>query len=304
MHVIVPISQMRALAQQAIRDGRLAAFVPTMGYLHEGHLALVNEAQLRGNPVVLSVFVNPFQFGPGEDYARYPRDFPRDRALAESAGVDTLWAPEADDMYPEPPAVTVDPGPVGTILEGAVRPGHFTGVLTVVLKLLSVVQPSVAIFGRKDAQQAWLVRRMVRDFNTPVEVVVAPTMRDYDGLALSSRNVYLNEAERAQALALPRALAAGVAAFRGGERRAGSVVAAAYRVLAAEPALTVEYINVIDAAEFQPSHAATESSYLAAAVRVGGPTGRRLIDNVILGQGVEADPVVQKQQAVRRSGGQ
>lgn len=292
MRVIAPVAEMHELARQTVRAGKLAAFVPTMGYLHEGHLALIAEARRRGDPTVLSIFVNPFQFAPGEDYARYPRDFDRDRDLAERAGVTTLWAPQADDVYPRPPEVTVHPGPVGEILEGAVRPGHFRGVLTVVLKLLAVVQPSVTIFGRKDAQQAWLVQSMVRDFNLPVAVVVHPTMRERDGLALSSRNIYLSPQERVQAGALPRALAAGVAAFRGGERSAGRVVAAVNAVLAGEPALMTEYINVVDPATFQPGHAATEASYLVAAVRVGGAAGRRLIDNVVLGLGLEGDPVV------------
>lgn len=292
MRVVVPVAEMHALAGETARAHQRSAFVPTMGYLHEGHLALIAEAKRRGDTAVLSIFVNPLQFAPGEDFARYPRDFERDRALAERAGVDTLWAPQADDMYVRPPEITVAPGPVGSILEGAVRPGHFTGVLTVVLKLLAVVQPAVAVFGRKDAQQAYLVRRMVADFNLPVEIVMHPTVRDRDGLALSSRNVYLSAQERAAALELPRALAAGVAAFRGGEMSAGRVVAATYAALGRARALTVEYINVIDAATFQPSHAATATSYLAAAVRVGGPAGRRLIDNVVLGQGLDADPVL------------
>jgi pantoate--beta-alanine ligase len=221
MQTIVVPEEMRAVSRAAARGGRRVGFVPTMGFLHDGHLALVAAAQQRADFVVMSVFVNPLQFGPTEDFASYPRDLPRDTALAEQAGVDVLWTPDGRAMYPEPPAVTVNPGPVGGILEGAVRPGHFTGVLTVVLKLFSIVEPAVAVFGRKDAQQAALVARMVREFNLPVELVVAPTVRDHDGLALSSRNVYLSAEQRMQALALPRALAAGVAAFRAGERSAG-----------------------------------------------------------------------------------
>ncbi len=276
----------------AARAGRRIGFVPTMGYLHAGHLSLVAEAKRRADVVAMSIFVNPLQFGPNEDLATYPRDLERDRALAESAGVDVLWVPGAEDIYPMGPAVTVSPGPVGGILEGAIRPGHFAGVLTVVLKLFNVVRPAVAVFGRKDAQQAFLVGAMVRDLDLPVEIAVAPTVRVGDGLALSSRNVYLTPEMRAAALALSRALAVGSAAFRAGERKAGQVVAAAYRELApGERAgtLTVEYINVLDAGEFQPNHAATTASYLAAAVRVGT---KRLIDNVVLGQGLEADPRV------------
>jgi len=287
MRELVALRDMREAAAAAQRGGARVGFVPTMGFLHPGHLALVREARRRADLVVMSIFVNPLQFGPNEDFAAYPRDAERDRSLAERSGVDVLWMPTTEGMYPSPPQVTVQPGPVGTILEGAVRPGHFAGVLTAVAKLFAVVQPAVAVFGRKDAQQAALVRAMIRDLSLPVELVVAPTVRDADGLALSSRNVYLDAEQRRQALALPRALAAGLAAFRAGERRAGRIVAATFAALAAEPALTAEYVNVVDPDTFQPSHAATAASFLAVAVRVGG---RRLIDNVILGEGLEADP--------------
>ncbi|MFI5280520.1 MAG: pantoate--beta-alanine ligase [Gemmatimonadales bacterium] len=292
MRELTKIDDVRGAAAEAARAGKRIALVPTMGYLHEGHLALLHEARRCGDIVLLSVFVNPLQFAPGEDFDSYPRDPSRDRALAEAAGVDLLWTPVAEEMYKGPPQVTVEPGPVGTILEGAVRPSHFAGVLTVVCKLFAIVQPNVAVFGRKDAQQAALVRFMVRDLNLPVEIVVAPTVRDADGLALSSRNVYLDAAMRERALVLPRALAAGALAFRTGERRAGQVVAAAYRTLApAETSgdVTTEYINVVDGATFLPSHAASATSYLVAAIRVGK---KRLIDNVVLGEGLEADPRV------------
>ena len=291
MLTIAAPEELRALVRGRAKSGARVGFVPTMGFLHAGHLALVAEAQRHADTVVMSSFVNPLQFGPTEDCASYPRDPDRDLKLARQAGVDLLWMPTREQMYPESPAVTVAPGPVGAILEGAVRPGHFAGVLTVVAKLFAVVDPDVAVFGRKDAQQAALVRMMIRDLNLRVRLIVAPTVRDHDGLALSSRNVYLTAGQRAQALALPRALAAGVASFRAGERAAGTVIAAAWRVLGAEPALTTEYVNVIDAGAFMPSHAATATSFLAAAVRVGGPAGRRLIDNVVLGQGMETDPV-------------
>jgi len=290
MLTIAAPEELRALVRDRAKAGARVGFVPTMGYLHEGHLALVAEAQRQADVVVMSIFVNPLQFGPTEDFASYPRDPGRDTQRAQQAGVDLLWMPAREQMYPASPAVTVAPGPVGAILEGAVRPGHFAGVLTVVSKLFAIVDPDVAVFGRKDAQQAALVRMMIRDLSLRVRLIVAPTVRAHDGLALSSRNIYLTTEQRAQALALPRALAAGVAAFRSGERAAGKVIAAAWRVLGAEPALTTEYINVIDADAFLPSHAATAASFLAAAVRLGGPAGRRLIDNVVLGQGVEADP--------------
>ena len=281
---------MRAARAEAFRAGQRIAFVPTMGFLHEGHLALLREARRRGDIVVLSIFVNPLQFAADEDFATYPRDLARDRRLAESAGADLLWLPAADELIPGPPAITVNPGPIGAILEGAIRPTHFAGVLTIVAKLFGVVQPEVAVFGRKDAQQAALIRFMVQGLNMPVHLVVAPTVRDADGLAMSSRNVYLDAALRQAELALPRALAAGVEAHRAGERRAGQVVAAAYRALAAAESaglLTTEYLNVVDPDTFLPNHAATPTSYLVAAIRVGK---KRLIDNVILGDGLEGDP--------------
>ena len=290
MREITTIADMRAVSAEAARAGQCVVLVPTMGYLHEGHLALAREARRHGGLVVMSVFVNPLQFAPNEDLATYPRDLDRDRKLASQAGVDVLWVPTAGEMYPAPMQVTVQPGSIGSILEGAIRPTHFAGVLTVVTKLFAIVQPAVAVFGRKDAQQAALVRYLVRDLSLPVEVVVAPTVRDEDGLALSSRNVYLDAAMREHALALPRALAAAVDAHRAGERRAGQVVAAAYKVLAPlerSGAVTTEYINVVDPETFLPNHAATADSYLVAAIRVGP---KRLIDNVVLGQGLEADP--------------
>ncbi|OGU00935.1 MAG: pantoate--beta-alanine ligase, partial [Gemmatimonadetes bacterium GWC2_71_10] len=207
MLTIAAPEELRALVRDRAKAGARVGFVPTMGYLHEGHLALVAEAQRQADVVVMSIFVNPLQFGPTEDFASYPRDPGRDTQRAQQAGVDLLWMPAREQMYPASPAVTVAPGPVGAILEGAVRPGHFAGVLTVVSKLFAIVDPDVAVFGRKDAQQAALVRMMIRDLSLRVRLIVAPTVRAHDGLALSSRNIYLTTEQRAQALALPRALA-------------------------------------------------------------------------------------------------
>ena len=281
---------MRTAVREQRTAGRRIAFVPTMGFLHQGHLSLVAEARRRADVVVLSIFVNPLQFAPTEDLATYPRDLARDRALAEQAGVDILFVPTAEAMYPVSPEITVVPGPAGAILEGAVRPTHFAGVLTVVAKLFNIVQPDVAVFGRKDAQQAALIGFMVRDLNLPLEVVVAPTMREADGLAMSSRNVYLDAAMREQALVLPRALEAGSAAHRAGERRAGQVVAATYRVMApaeSSGAIVTEYINVINPDIFLPNDQARPHFLLVAAIRVGT---KRLIDNVVLGAGLAGDP--------------
>ena len=285
MLTVSALTAMRAHAQEARRAGRRIGFVPTMGALHAGHLALVTAARARSDIVVLSVFVNPLQFGPGEDFARYPRDLQRDTTLAAAGGVDVLWAPSRDAIYPEAPQVTVVPGPAGDRLEGAIRPGHFGGVLTVVLKLFGLVQPDVAVFGRKDFQQAALVRRMVRELNLPIDLVVSPTIREADGLALSSRNVYLDPAARAAAAALPRALACGVEAFRGGERDAGALVGGARRVLEAERGLTVDYAACV-ADDLEPQVSADERSVLVVAARAAGT---RLIDNVVLGEGLEED---------------
>ena len=277
---------MREHARDVRRGGRRLGFVPTMGALHAGHLALVADARTRADAVVLSVFVNPLQFGPGEDFARYPRDLPRDTGLAERAGVDVLWAPAPDAMYPEPPRVTVQPGPAGERLEGAVRPGHFAGVLTVVAKLLHAVEPDVAIFGRKDFQQAALIRRMVRDLGFPVEIVVAPTVREPDGLAMSSRNAYLDAGARAAAAALPRALTTAVEAFRAGERGGTALSGRARRVLEAEPGVAIDYVACVAPDTVEPVEAVNGTSVLALAARVGGT---RLIDNVVLGAGLEED---------------
>jgi len=277
---------MRAHAQEWRQAGRRIGFVPTMGALHAGHLSLVAVARARADVVVMSVFVNPLQFGPGEDFARYPRDLRRDADLAAAAGVDVLWAPSTDGMYPEPPQVTVAPGPAGGRLEGAVRPGHFAGVLTVVMKLFGAVQPDVAIFGRKDLQQAALIRRMVRDLSLPTEIVVAATVREADGLALSSRNAYLDASSRAAASALPRSLASGVEAFRAGERSGPALAACARRVLEAERGLAVDYVECLGPDDLEPLASADERSVLAVAARVGGT---RLIDNVVLGAGLEGD---------------
>jgi pantoate--beta-alanine ligase len=265
--------------------GRLG-FVPTMGFLHAGHLHLAAVAREHAAAVAMSIFVNPLQFGPGEDYARYPRDPARDRALAASAGVDVLWLPTREAMYPEEPRVTVDPGPMARGFEGALRPGHFAGVLTVVLKLFAIVQPDVAVFGRKDVQQAALVRRMVADLDLPVEIVVAPTVRESDGLALSSRNVYLDADARRSALALSRSLRAAVDLFRSGERDGAALAAAARAVLDAAPGLAADYAACLDPAAFAPAVRASDACVVAVAARVGAT---RLIDNVVLGVGLEGD---------------
>src|SRR5437868_2913441 len=197
---------MRAWSRAERARGRRIGFVPTMGFLHEGHLRLVDRARERADRVVMSIFVNPLQFGAGEDFATYPRDVDRDKQLASGRGVDGLFLPDAKAMYPADPLVRVLPGPMADGLEGAARPGHFGGVLTVVAKLFHMVAPDVAVFGRKDLQQGALIRRMVRDLDFPVEVIVAPTVREPDGLARSSRNRFLRPHDRERALAIVRSL--------------------------------------------------------------------------------------------------
>ena len=288
MEVVAGLEDVRARVRDVKRAGRRAGFVPTMGALHEGHLSLVREARARAGFAVMSIFVNPLQFGPSEDFELYPRQLERDRRLAETAGVDLLWTPATAAMYPEAPRITVAPGAAGERFEGASRPGHFAGVLTVVLKLLALVEPDVAVFGRKDAQQAALVRAMVRDFNLPVEIVVAPTVRAHDGLALSSRNAYLDPAARAAATALYGALRRGVDVFRAGERRGAAIAAAARAALEGEPGVTPDYAACVSPEDFAPAERADAGTLLAIAARVGSG-GTRLIDNVVLGTGVEGD---------------
>ncbi|MGN6577580.1 MAG: pantoate--beta-alanine ligase [Nocardioides sp.] len=266
-----------AAALKAVRAaGGRVGLVPTMGALHDGHVSLMAQARAHlapGDALVVSVFVNPLQFGPGEDLDRYPRTFDADLERCAAAGVDVVFAPSVDEVYPGgEPQVTVEPGPLGTVLEGATRPGHFRGVLTVVAKLFGLVQPDLAVFGQKDYQQLVLIRRMVADLCLPVEVVGAPTVREDDGLALSSRNRYLSVEERGLALVLSRALRAAVDA---GPRGAEAALAAAHDVLDEAPGVDLDYIALTDP-DLGEAPASGEARVLVAA-RVGTT---RLIDNL------------------------
>ncbi len=282
MQEIASIGRLRAWRAAQRAAGRRVALVPTMGHLHEGHLALVDEARRRADAVVLSIFVNPLQFGPGEDLGRYPRDLPRDRSLSEARGVDALFVPFVEEMYPPGLEIRVAAGETAERWEGAARPGHFTGVLTVVAKLFHLVEPEVACFGQKDIQQLTLVRRMVQDLDWPVALAAVPTVRDADGLALSSRNVYLSPAERADALSLGRGLRAAEAAWAAGERSAAALEGAVRARLDAARGVRAEYIAVVEPERLRPVASAAAGTILAVAARVGAT---RLIDNVILGQG-------------------
>lgn len=264
--------------------GRRIALVPTMGFLHEGHLRLVDEGRRRADRVIMSIFVNPLQFGPSEDLDRYPRDLPRDRALAKARGTDALFVPTVDVMYPPGSEIRVVPGATANRWEGAARPGHFEGVLTVVAKLFHLVEPDVACFGRKDIQQATLVRQMVRDLDWRLEIAVVPTVREPDGLALSSRNAYLDPDDRRRAVVLSAALRAAHDAFRAGERTAAVLLGAMRQVLATQAAVKVEYVAVAEPATLAPVETVDAETVVALAARVGRT---RLIDNIILGQGLD-----------------
>jgi pantoate--beta-alanine ligase len=264
--------------------------VPTMGALHEGHIALLRRAAALAQPngsVVASVFVNPLQFGPGEDLDRYPRDLDADLAICGREGVDLVFAPNDAQMYPRQQLITVDPGPMGQVLEGASRPGFFTGVLTVVHKLFSLVQPQTAVFGEKDAQQLALIRRMVCDLDLGIRIDSVPTVRDPDGLAISSRNAYLSQRERASALALSRALRTGLAEAKAGP---DAVLAAAQHVLddasRADPPVLPDYLALVSPDTFTPVKPAyAGEALLLVAARVGAT---RLIDNMPLVLGTES----------------
>ncbi|MBB5775679.1 pantoate--beta-alanine ligase [Nonomuraea jabiensis] len=258
------------------RRGGAVALVPTMGALHEGHRSLIRQARVRADQVVVSIFVNPLQFGPSEDFSRYPRTFDADLDVCRAEGVDVVFHPDAEEMYAADRQVSVSAGHMGSIVEGAFRPGHFDGVLTVVLKLFNLVQPDLAVFGQKDAQQLALIRRMVADLDLPIEILGAPTVREPDGLALSSRNRYLSDDDRQVALALSRALRAGAA-----ELTPARVRAVAQEVLdAAGPRLATDYLALVDPATF----AEVDESYAGMAVlAVAATVGTtRLIDNVTL----------------------
>ncbi|HEX8393462.1 MAG TPA: pantoate--beta-alanine ligase [Longimicrobium sp.] len=272
-------ADVRAAVGAARAAGETVALVPTMGFLHDGHMSLVHRARELADRVMMSIFVNPLQFGPSEDLDRYPRDLEGDLRLAREHGVDLVFAPSAAEMYPHgPQQVRVEPGPLGARMEGAIRPGHFSGMLTVVAKLFGIFGPDVAVFGQKDFQQATLIRRMVGDLDLPVRVEVAPIVREADGLAMSSRNVYLSAEERARALALHRGLRRGHELFAAGERDAAVLRQALWAALRV-PGIEPEYAEAVHPDTLEPVAAAAPGTVLLVAARVGGT---RLIDNAVL----------------------
>jgi len=274
------VSSLLELRQARARLHEPIGLVPTMGYLHEGHLSLVRAARAECASAVVSIFVNPTQFGPSEDLAAYPRDLSRDLLLLDREGVDLVWTPDQDVMYPTGYQTWVSVDHLTARLEGQMRPGHFRGVTTVVTKLFNAVQPNRAYFGQKDAQQALVIRRMVSDLNFPLEVVVCPVVREPDGLAMSSRNAYLNPAERQAALVLSRSLNAALAVFSAGERDAHRLCQVVTEVVNAEPLAILQYVSCADAETLEELQGlVTERALLSMAVFVGKT---RLIDNLIL----------------------
>jgi pantoate--beta-alanine ligase len=277
MKIVTTLPELR-LARRAL-PGPLG-FVPTMGYLHAGHISLVQAARAECASVVASIFVNPTQFGPNEDLASYPRDLPRDLALLEAAGVDLVWTPSPEGLYPSGFQTWVQVEGLTRSLEGEVRPGHFRGVTTVVAKLFNAVCPDKAYFGQKDAQQAAVVRRMAKDLDFPLEVVVCPTLREADGLAMSSRNTYLNPQERQAATVLFRALSAARLAYDSGERRADKLRTLVRETVAAEPLAKLQYVSCADNETLEELETVRGKVLLSMAVHVGRT---RLIDNFVLG---------------------
>lgn len=269
---------MQRLAEQLRATGKVG-FVPTMGALHEGHLTLVRKARERCRWVVVSIFVNPIQFGPGEDYRRYPRNFVRDRRLLKEAGADVIFYPDVREMYPAGYSTYVDVIGLTKYLCGRSRPGHFRGVATVVTKLFNIVKPHLAVFGQKDAQQALIIKRLVRDLNFDIEILIVPTVRDADGLAMSSRNVYLSSEERSQAPVLYQALQLGAQQIKEGERDANRVKRRIRRLIRQKSNGRIDYVEIVDIERVMPLKRIKGEVLLALAVYFGRA---RLIDNIIV----------------------
>ncbi|MGA3070935.1 MAG: pantoate--beta-alanine ligase [Terracidiphilus sp.] len=279
MEVLHTVAELRQWSRHERSGGSMIGLVPTMGALHAGHASLIRAAAATCGRVAVSIFVNPSQFGPSEDYARYPRTFEADCALAQAEGADAVFAPTVEELYPAGGTTFVEVEGLGNRLDGASRPGHFRGVATVVAKLLIASEADRAYFGQKDAAQVAVVRRMVADLRLPAEIVVCPIVREPDGLALSSRNRYLSPAERAQALVLSRAIRQAESLAGAGERRSSALIAAARRSFAAVPEVRIDYIAAFDWATLDPVAIAAPGTLFAVAAWVGQT---RLIDNTIL----------------------
>jgi len=287
MRLISSAAEITALSKQARSAGLHVGFVPTMGALHAGHVSLVRTARSRSGLLAVSIFVNPTQFGPKEDFSKYPRTLEQDRALLAAEKVDYLFVPSVDEMYPGGATTWVDVEGLSSLLDGRSRPGHFRGVSTVVAKLFHIVQPDLAFFGQKDAAQVAIIQKMVRDLNFDVEIVVCPTVREPDGLAMSSRNAYLNSAQRRQATVLSRSLQRVQMMADQGETSASALLAAGKGVMAEEPAVRLDYFEIVDRNTLESSTDVSHGALVAVAAYVGDT---RLIDNIVLpGKAFTAD---------------
>jgi pantoate--beta-alanine ligase len=280
LQIVKTIAELRRAVSTAKEERKSIGFVPTMGALHEGHLSLIKESKEQNDFTVVSIFVNPTQFGPNEDLTRYPRPFEADAAKCEITGVDLIFAPSIEEVYPEGFSTFVDVGGITEVLEGASRPGHFRGVTTIVLKLFTAVEPTRAYFGMKDYQQLKVIQKMVHDLNLNVEIVPVPTFRESDGLAMSSRNEYLDPGQRKAALVLYRALIAAREAIQKGEKNVESVRQVAMTPINVEPLASVDYIAVVDPETLQPMKKIAGQTLVVLAVRIGST---RLIDNMLIG---------------------
>jgi len=278
VQILETVDGMLSACRAAKRQGRRLGFVPTMGALHEGHLSLVRAAKAQSDIVAVSIFVNPTQFGPNEDFSRYPRTFDRDRELLEKEGVDLLFAPSVEEMYPRGAVTYVTVEGLSEKLCGRSRPGHFRGVTTVVAKLFHIVEPDLAFFGQKDAAQATIIRRMVRDLDLPVQIVVFPIVREPDGLAMSSRNAYLDPQQRQSALVLHRSLMRVQELFDQGERRAAKLGEAGKKFVAQEPSVHLDYFEIVNPDTLEPAENISGGALVAVAAFVGTT---RLIDNIV-----------------------
>jgi pantoate--beta-alanine ligase len=282
MEIIQRILQMKELSRKARSEGKVIGFVPTMGFLHEGHMSLVREARKMADIVIVSIFVNPAQFGPSEDLARYPRDVTRDAEQLSAENVDYIFLPKTEEIYPEGYRTYIKVRELSDVLEGAVRPGHFEGVTTVVLKLFQAVDPHFSYFGQKDAQQLVIIRRMVQDLNLDVEIIRLPIVREADGLAMSSRNVYLSPEERKAAPVLYRALQRAQGMIEQGERKTKTILKQIHEIIEAEPLAKIDYVAAVDMNDLKDVKTLKGKNLIAIAVRFGTT---RLIDNIMIETG-------------------
>jgi pantoate--beta-alanine ligase len=285
MNVINSIAQMQSFSESVRRQGKTISFVPTMGYFHEGHLELMRQAGKMADCLVVSIYVNPTQFGPKEDLSRYPRDFKRDSQMAQSVNVDVIFYPPDMEMYPENYQTYVNVEKVTRNLCGLTRPGHFRGVTTVCCKLFNIVKPHVCVFGKKDFQQFITIKRMVADLNIDLEIIGLPTVREADGLAMSSRNVYLKENERTSALGLVKSLKSAQKLYDAGERKSSFIINEVTKLIESAPYIDIEYIKICDTATLDDIDEITGETVMALAVKVGTT---RLIDNHVFGEKLNA----------------